>query len=392
MSDLVPLTALVEVNPRSGQPRVGEAVSFVGMEAVTETGMIAHTEIQEAMPGYTPFQEGDVLLAKITPCLENGKGAHAVGLPRAKAQGSTEFHVLRARPGVSARFIYHWTRTEELRRAAEAMMTGSAGQRRVPTHFFERFCVPHFTLEEQRLIAESLDTVDRAIRTAEHTLEKSKAYYRGVLDSLLDQVFQSSERLSCGALFEIRSGITLNSSRKPRRHSVGYLRVGNVYRGALQLDDIAVLEATREEQRRLGVQIGDLLVVEGHANPDEIGRCALVGRRAEGLLYQNHLFRLRSEHIDPYFALEVLNSWQMRSYWRRNCATSSGLYTINSRQLAELPFPNASLSEQKQIAQFARQCRGAAAREVAFIDKLRALRKGLGADLLYGNVRVESMQ
>ncbi|WP_282794378.1 hypothetical protein [Streptomyces sp. CC224B] len=93
----------------------------------------------------------------------------------------------------------------------------------------------------------------------------------------------------------------------------------------------------------------DILLVEGHADPMQIGRCALVRPELAGLLYQNHLFRLRFDGVLPEFALIWLNSRYVRDYWLTHCATSSGLYTINSKLLGRAPFLVLPEDEQRRI-------------------------------------------
>ncbi|WP_440099320.1 restriction endonuclease subunit S [Streptosporangium sp. H16] len=152
-----------------------------------------------------------------------------------------------------------------------------------------------------------------------------------------------------GDLFSVSAGITLGPHRQPSKSASGYLRVANVQRGKIDISDLAFMEASLLERQKYQLMAGDLLVVEGHANPEEIGRCARVDREAEGLLHQNHLFRLRSIRVRSEFGEAWLNSQSARAYWRMMCATSSGLYTINSRQLAAMPFPEMPLWEQRRI-------------------------------------------
>ena len=111
----------------------------------------------EVCKGYTPFQNGDLLVAKITPCFENGKIAQAV-LNHHYGFGSTEFHVVRAKPARSdARYLLHFLRQDSIRRDGERKMTGSAGQRRVPEHFLAGLDIPLPPLAEQRRLADILD-------------------------------------------------------------------------------------------------------------------------------------------------------------------------------------------------------------------------------------------
>jgi type I restriction enzyme S subunit len=169
----VKLLDIAQLNPGLGEsPGRDDLVSFVPMSAVTaESASTTRGEDRnygEVSKGYTPFLDGDVLLAKITPCFENGKIAQA-RLSRRIGVGSTEFHVVRPIDGKSdARYLLHFLRQERIRRDGERRMTGSAGQRRVPEHFLAGLEVPAPPLAEQRRIAEVLDRAEalRAKRRA----------------------------------------------------------------------------------------------------------------------------------------------------------------------------------------------------------------------------------
>ena len=155
---LVPLGSTCNINPKKSlDSRLvsGAMVSFVPMPAVTEHGEIDATAIKEydeVKTGFTYFAENDVLFAKITPCMENGKGAVAKGLHNGIGFGSTEFHVLRPISGKTDPYwIYTLTAFSQFRMDAASNMTGSAGQRRVPASFLENFRVslPPIALQEQ---------------------------------------------------------------------------------------------------------------------------------------------------------------------------------------------------------------------------------------------------
>ena len=135
----------------------------------------------EVSKGYTPFLSGDVLVAKITPCFENGKIAQAV-LPRRHGFGSTEFHVVRPRLEVSdARYLLHYLRLDRIRGEGQRRMTGSAGQRRVPANFLSELEVPLPPLPEQRRIAAILDQAE--------TLRTQRRAALAQLDSLTQSIF-----------------------------------------------------------------------------------------------------------------------------------------------------------------------------------------------------------
>jgi type I restriction enzyme S subunit len=161
----VALDEVAEFNPRLPETLVADdRVSFVPMSAVSaETAGITHEETRtyaEVSKGYTPFVTGDVLVAKITPCFENGKIAQA-RLTQKAGFGSTEFHVVRARPTkLDACYTLHFLRLGHVRLAGERRMTGSAGQRRVPENFLAKLEIPLPPPAEQRRIAEVLDRAE----------------------------------------------------------------------------------------------------------------------------------------------------------------------------------------------------------------------------------------
>ena len=161
------LGEVVAINPPMPRLVPDAVVSFVAMEDVSEDGrLMRHVPRGRAElgGGYTPFQDDDVLVAKITPCFENGKGAFAQGLHGGVGYGSTEFHVVRAGPEILPRFVYHHTLTADFRRNGERTMTGSAGQRRVPASFIEdyRLTVPPSDVQEKtvRLLDALTDEID----------------------------------------------------------------------------------------------------------------------------------------------------------------------------------------------------------------------------------------
>ena len=134
---LKPISQVCDVNPRFVRNGLenNDLVSFLPMASVDEiSGKIISMEersIQELIKGYTPFKENDVLFAKITPCMENGKATIARDLKNYHGFGSTEFHVLRVKEEILPEWIFYLIRTHAFRQTAENNMTGSAGQKRV---------------------------------------------------------------------------------------------------------------------------------------------------------------------------------------------------------------------------------------------------------------------
>lgn len=160
----VRLGDVVQINPSARFIDYTEdRVSFVAMTDVSDAGRLSNVQNRmtaEVSKGYTSFCEGDVLLAKITPCFENGKAAVAEQLPTRLAFGSTEFHVLRPSEKIDTRFLFHLIWNPEFRRQGALRMTGSAGQKRVPAAFLSDYEVALPSLPEQRRIAAILDKAD----------------------------------------------------------------------------------------------------------------------------------------------------------------------------------------------------------------------------------------
>ena len=144
------------LNPR--RPNIAlcdtDKVSFIPMPAVSEDGYLvdmADEEYGKVKKGFTYFENNDVLFAKITPCMENGKGAIAYGLTNGIGVGSTEFHVLRPINGISSPYwLLTLTRMPIFRERAAKNMSGTGGQKRVSASYLDHFMVGLPAIEEQR--------------------------------------------------------------------------------------------------------------------------------------------------------------------------------------------------------------------------------------------------
>lgn len=163
--------------------------SFVPMPSVSEHGSIDTSvckPYKKVKNGYTYFQENDVLFAKITPCMENGKGAVAQGLKNGIGFGSTEFHVLRPMDGISNPYwLYEITMQPQFRIVAERHMTGSGGQRRVPASFFYNFPISIPPLDFQNHYADFVQKVDKSKAAIQKSIDETQLLY----DSLMQKYF-----------------------------------------------------------------------------------------------------------------------------------------------------------------------------------------------------------
>lgn len=184
-----------EINPRRPRLHVdpNEPTTFVPMTAVDDqAGTIVTPEVrpfEQVRQGYTYFEEGDVLFAKITPCMENGKAAIACGLLNGFGFGSTEFHVLRPGGSVIPEWIWLFIRQERFRKAAKASFRGGVGQQRVPKEFLEYHPIPLPPLPEQRRIVARVEALMSRIREARRLREQAREDAERLVQAALAETF-----------------------------------------------------------------------------------------------------------------------------------------------------------------------------------------------------------
>ncbi|MBV6860404.1 restriction endonuclease subunit S [Xanthomonas euvesicatoria] len=391
-------------------------VMAIGQRCVSARGFIAeharpHSE--SAVSGVLCPESGDVLL--------NSTGTGTIGRSAvfdSPGKFIVDGHVTVMRPrraSADGRWLNSVLQTPHAQRHLERFCyAGSTNQLELSRTPLRLSQFPTPSLNEQEMIGSVVDTLDTAIHETEALIAKLKAVKQGLLHDLLTRGIDANGELRppqseapclykpstlgwipkewqdslAEAEFHIDAGITLGSHRVPRRRPTKYLRVANVYRNRLAIEDVASLEASESEARLKALEVGDLLMVEGHASTSEIGRCAIADERVRGMVFQNHLFRLRCMRLLPEFGLLWLNSDYSQSYWRREAATSSGLNTINRTKLRCLGVALPPSAEQALIASRARAIATRIHCEARILGKLKTERSGLMNDLLTGRVRV----
>ena len=425
--EYVPLSSIAEVNPSVSTNHLFDnlPVSFIPMSDVTEAGQwICHQERQFkdlSGQGYTLFQEGDILFAKITPCMENGKGAHAIGLINSIGFGTTEFHVLRVKFGNKARFLYHWLQSDSLRLKAEALMTGSAGQRRVTPKFFDIYYIPSLSPSEQQHIAHILDTLDTQIQQTEKLIAKLKQVKVGLLHDLLTQGIDENgdirdpvahpeefkevsflqKRIKIPKKWEIQplhslltgidAGKSPNCPDQPAgAGDWGVLKVSAVHPSGFRAEENKVIINTAYINTAYEVQDGDLLI--SRANTYElVGIVCLVKSPRTHLLLCDKTLRL---HINIKNALSkfifyILQMSFVRSQIGMHATGSSGsMKNISQNSIKNLSVYVPPLEEQQKIITILNALDARIATEESDLAKLKQIKKGLMHDLLTGRVRV----
>jgi len=326
-------------------------VSFVPMSAVDEhRGVISRVQerqLAEVSSGYTSFQDGDDLFAKITPCMENGKAALATNLTNGIGRGSTEFYVLRAGERVLGEYVYHFVRQKRFRDMAKRAFTGTAGQQRVPKSFMNRTAIPLPSLDEQRRIVDILNRAGKIGRLRAKAAEAFREFVPALFvkmfgDPVTNPMGWESETLGklavLGPQYGANAKATALVAGQPR-----YVRITDIQPGGDLSGQPVGINADDWEPYRL--IDGDLLFARSGAT---VGK-AYLHRREHGLcVFAGYLirFRLAEERLHPLVAFAFTQT-PYYSDWVRARRRTAAQPNINGREYAslELPVPDRELQE-----------------------------------------------
>lgn len=402
--EAVLLSDICEVNPKKDILENDDEVAFLPMEQVSNSGRIIKIDTrkyEEVSKGYTPFKNKDVLLAKITPCFENGKRAIVENLQYKMGFGSTEFHVLRSLEERSIpKYLYYCIDTHRFKELAERNMTGSAGQKRVPTTFLKDFKLPIPPLKEQEKIAEILSTVDSQINDSEKLIEKSKELKKGLMQKLLTKgighsEFKNTEVGEIPVDWEVKTvgecsqvtklaGFEFTEYIEYREDGeIIALRALNLKNGKLDLSDIKRIDKhVSENLQRSKLFKGDMLF----SYVGTVGEVALIEEGNKYHLAPNVAKVTFNEFIIPKFAVQYFNSIKMENEIRRYVTTTSqpALSMENIRKM-KLVIP--PINEQEKISQILSLADNNIEIYQNKKQNLEEIKKGLIQKLLTGKIR-----
>ncbi|MEV6536450.1 restriction endonuclease subunit S [Streptomyces sp. NPDC051639] len=377
---------LCDVNPRGfdEEPGDDEFVSQVPMASVeTETGrMDASMQVRYGdlkKKSLTRFQEDDVLFAKITPCMENGKIAKAQGLAGGRALGSTEFHVLRSRGAVLPEYLMHFLLQRHVRRTAGHHMTGAVGQRRVPRPYLAELEIPVPPLAEQHRIVAKLEEQLAYVEAGEVAVQAALVGFlvlknqitgggacggldgierfpapiesADVDDGTLPDLPNGWRWARLGEIADVVGGVTKDSKKQsdPEYVEVPYLRVANVQRGQILLDRVENIRVPARKAESLRLKVGDVLLNEG-GDRDKLGRGWIWEGQIENCIHQNHVFRARmiGSVLEPRLLAWHANAFG-KNWCDRNGKQTVNLASISLRRIKLLPVPVPPRSVQEEL-------------------------------------------
>ncbi|MCU0784244.1 MAG: restriction endonuclease subunit S [Verrucomicrobia bacterium] len=379
----------MRVNPPAPRLRAlkpEDEVSFVPMDAVGVGGGLSLEQtriLSEVSSGYTEFQDGDVVVAKITPCFENGKAALASGLLNGAAYGTTELHVLRAGPTLDRSFLFYVAISDTFQKLGESEMYGAGGQKRVPPEFNKNFRTALPPPAEQRSIAAFLDRetgrVDRLVAKKRELIERlkekrtaliSRTVTRGLppaaaraaglpakpplkpsaLDWLGD-IPTHWEVLPLKRVAQISYGVGGEIDRS-LEEGLRTLSLPNIdFEGNLNLDGVPYAEVSEKEKREVLLRKGDLLFNWRNGSSDHLGKTAFFDAEGE-YSHVSFLLRIRfnpEKHCSKFFRY-LLGGYRVTGFFKHSKAGVNN--TFNLSELSELPVMFPPLPEQAAIAAY----------------------------------------
>lgn len=420
------LFQIADINPAAALPEevgLGDYVSFIPMADVTDGGHWVGSQkrpLSELLNGLTPFKDGDVLFAKITPCMENGKGCHAIGLENGVGFGSTEFHVLRPNLGVEPRYIYHLCNRKKLRLDAERWMIGSAGQRRVQNNFFREYEVFAPVWDEQKTISNILDTIDTQIQEVEALIAKLEQIKEGLLTDLLTRgigedgelrpspeeaphLYQGSSlgvipkdwgQVTASEILDVKGGKRLPEGHEYVRKKTAfkYLRVVDFFEREYTLDSLNSLsEATFNVLSRYEILPGDLYISIAGSLGHVGVHCPVDVANGRTILTENAARLVLSTNDLPSFIALAMNSEPVQQQIAAEKGTGGGVPKLALFRIEQLKIPLPCRAEQERILSKIKVIDGRLRDERRTLRKLELQRIGLMDDLLTGRTRVRAV-
>lgn len=321
------------------------------------------------------FYPGDVIFGR--------RRAYQRKLAVAEFEGICSAHamVLRAKPDVCLpEFLPFFLQSDRFFERALAISVGSLS----PTINWKTLAVQEFPLpplDEQRRIAEILWAAEEA--SEKHSCVLTEVVF--LKEAYVGTIITDEAAVPLVNIADVSYGLTVDPSRRSLIDQRPYLRVANVQRDRLDLSEVKSIGYTESDVKRYQLRHGDLLVVEGHANADEIGRAAIWCDEIDGCLHQNHILRVRClGGVLPEYLLSYLNSLAGRKYFRQHAKSTSGLHTINSTVLAQMRIPLLPVEEQETVVRMLSEIEAAHQSARHHCDCLATMKLALREELMKG--------
>ena len=348
-NELKKLGECCSINPRRPNFTLHDTdkVSFVPMSAVSEDGYLVDMideEYGNVKKGFTYFENNDVLFAKITPCMENGKGAIAHDLTNGIGMGSTEFHVLRPIDEISNPYwLLALTQMPVFRERAAKNMSGTGGQKRVGASYLEHFMVGLPSIEEQRHFEAIYKQAD-------------KSKFVGFKSQFIE-MFGNTSKEKLGKFIQVIRGVSYKPSDVKTAEdpdTAVILRSNNINDANLNTDEVVYIDKNKVSGDQY-LKINDIVVCASNGSKALVGKAAI--NKTLTNLYAHGSFCLLvrpKANINPVY----LNTFFQTSLYKKQIdelAAGSNIFNIKQEHLINMILPLPRIEEQNKFAIIAEQ-------------------------------------
>ncbi|MFN2455511.1 MAG: restriction endonuclease subunit S [Pyrinomonadaceae bacterium] len=400
-----------------------EEVVFLPMEKVSESGSITQDlrkRINEVSSGFTYFEKGDVILAKITPCFENGKGALLDNLETDFGFGSTEFHTIRAGEKVSSKLLFYITKSHRFRVVGEAFMSGSAGQKRVSADFVKDYRIALPPLPEQTAIANYLDEktaqIDSLINNKMRLIELLKEERTAIINQVVTRGINPHAKLKPSGiawLGDIPEQWKLARIKFFVNYAKGYAFKTDFFQPTgipvIKASDIKsfTIRAGKDflnpevvaQFQSVKLSAGDIVISTVGSTPDvvnsAVGQIAKIPSEFDGSYLNQNALRIYSDdeiYLSNNYLFYFLISNPYRKYLDLHAHGTANQASLNVEDMLDFVIAFPSSEEQKQIVAFIETATEKIDATIAKIEKeigfMREYRTALISEVVTGKIKV----
>jgi len=370
---------------------LNELVSFIPMKyLLSDEKYFSSPEVktlEKAYSGYVYLENNDIVLAKITPCFENGKLGIAKGLKNGIGFGSSEYIVYRVNKKLIPEFLYYYLSQESFRKKGTSLMTGAVGHKRIPKEFYENYEIPIPPFTEQKQIVNLLDSAFAKIDQAKANIEKNIANAKELFQSRLNEVFSQKgdgwKEKSLGELtLNLLQGINTSTDKTVfTKDGIPILQAKEIGEEELNLNKCKFIsqEDFLNVKERYKAQKGDILL---NNIGSSLGRCIEVNWDFEFTFAWNVMRVIPNKNLitPTYLKLGIQSPEFQKSIWGKTKGV--GMPFISKKNISELSiyFPNKT--EQIKLTPYLEKVQGYSKKSEAFYSKKLELLEDLKKSLL----------
>ncbi len=348
--EFVRLDEICEINPKKSElnDKSGDLlVSFVPMADINENEVFFTPKeikkLADVRTGYTYFRDNDVLLAKVTPCFENGKAGIAKRLINGIGFGSSEFYVFRSSERVLPMWIYLNLVTDKFKEEGQAQMSGTSGLQRVPKEFISSYQIPLPTLVIQKQIVAEIECYQKIIDGAKQIVNNYKPNIKINPDWELVELGEVCD--------DFKNGLNFTTEQVGR--GTKFVNIKDVFsENYVDISKLEKVDISEKEKLTKRVSDGDLLFVRSSVKYEGVGFPSLIRTDGEDIVFCGFIIKCtpKRERLIPEYLLYLLRTDKFRGE-TVSLSNRANITNISQDNLKTLKIPIPPITEQQSIIQ-----------------------------------------